>query len=407
MGAMQYAGIVNIPLFDSQTNVADIGGGALNFSPFSDYPLIKEAVWSNVSGVISALQSFVPCPVVASKKAILSEYFFNNGQVTQNSVANYVDELITYTQAGASGSILVFVKPQPHLPGNWSSPNIGYYSFTPTTIKSAGGTVSGGALLNNGQLTKGNYLGQPCLMGIIAPGTGVTDTFVPAPIYMGIGGTVHDANKDFGGLNTTNDYASTWASSRLTPAPGQPFDNVICQLNTNSNPGVHSLTFWSSLNSNFQVTPITINDTGLPGGLAALFNTTQVATWAHGFLVIVQTNGAGPTKQQFEIIMFDNLGTKWWLINLQPQDHNSGIAINTATSTGWQFTVDPNGIAWFNPGTAFGANYLGYSFSPLSFSIPWIFPQLLNPITLPCYNVCDPVSYACPDETPEPVSANV
>ena len=91
MGAMQYAGIVNIPLFDSQTNVADIGGGALNFSPFSDYPLIKEAVWSNVSGVISALQSFVPCPVVASKKAILSEYFFNNGQVTQNSVANYVD----------------------------------------------------------------------------------------------------------------------------------------------------------------------------------------------------------------------------------------------------------------------------------------------------------------------------
>lgn len=395
-----FIGIVDVPLFDSLADMSFLTAHGLApiLNSFSDWPLILDTVQSQHRGEVDRLISYVFGIDVETNSSDPSLFTINPGTATvTDGIANYIDGNVTYIQNNGDGDIGVFVATQPINPGDYTSP-FASYIFTPQVLND-GNHIVGGQPLNNATLTKGSYNFNPCFIGFQAPGTGASDTFVPAPFYLDIGGVVGpELQIEFDGLNTTADFANSFITCRLpAPAPFSPFQPLF-DNSAVTNYGVpltnnHYLK-WYSVTGDYEYIDLFIDDTGLPGDLATLFNARAPVSWNNGFLWIVETLGAGPTGQRFELIFMDGMASQWWLVRLNPQDAASGEAVTNAVTTGWQATVDPLGILWFNPNTAATAAKMFYSFSPLEFFFPWIYPQVLNPITLPCYSTCNPVSFA-------------
>lgn len=118
---------------------------------------------------------------------------------------------------------------------------------------------------------------------------------------------------------------------------------------------------------------------GLHGPFAGIF--------PFGFLYTLFANGAGPTGQLTEYLVFNSDCSQYFLINFIPQDVSSQNLL--AQPAFPEFAIDEQGIVWV--GSA-GFSHLSYSFSPSGFNFPIIQAPPLNPFVLPCYNTCSPVA---------------
>lgn len=118
--------------------------------------------------------------------------------------------------------------------------------------------------------------------------------------------------------------------------------------------------------------------------------TYDVYPYFNGWLIILQTAGAGPTGQTCEIAVCDFGMQVYNLINLNPQD-GTGVTARNRVGAPWQAWIDTNGIFYWNSGAAADVLALWYSYS----AIPWAYPQIAYapppPILLPCYNPCNPL----------------
>jgi hypothetical protein len=397
--ALSFSGIVDVSLFDSNADMSFLTANSLipSLNHFSDWPLVNAAV-GGVGNSIEKLFSYVFGITVETSSSNPSIFSVNTGSAGTVGEANYIDGqcvLALPTSGTSGGKFSIYVVTQPMQPGVYTNQTFNSYTFVPEVINGTG-TIVGGEMLNNNTLTKGCYNYEPCFVGFQAPGTGADDTFIPAPFYVDIGGQVGPSPQiEFLGLNTTVNFASTYVTARLPPPPPfsleLPPDNSALGKPNSGSPGIFNLQ-WLSLTSAYTYNQVEIDDTGLPGGLSDLFNNTNPSSWSNGFLSIVETLGAGPTGQRFELIFVDAPCTQWWLVRLNPMDAASGAAVTSEVTEGWSATVDPNGVLWFNPGTDATKVKMFFSFSPLEFFFPWVTPQSLNPIVLPCYSTCNPVN---------------
>lgn len=116
----------------------------------------------------------------------------------------------------------------------------------------------------------------------------------------------------------------------------------------------------------------------------------SILRWRGGFIVILQTNGAGPTGQTCEVAVCDNNFQTYNLLKFVPQEATGQVALNRP-ATRWTVKIDTDGILYFNSGSASDLTSIWYSYSP----IPWAYPQLIYtpppPLSLPCYTPCFPM----------------
>jgi len=107
-----------------------------------------------------------------------------------------------------------------------------------------------------------------------------------------------------------------------------------------------------------------------------------------GFILTLNTNGAGPTGQRNEVVIIDPSFQKYWLLRFIAQSPSAVTALARATGA-WPTKISPDGILYWNSGNGADAGSLWYTYSP----IPWGFPQFsYSPGTyrLPCYTTCYP-----------------
>lgn len=135
---------------------------------------------------------------------------------------------------------------------------------------------------------------------------------------------------------------------------------------------------------------------GLPSSFLALQTafsadaTYNVFPYFNGWIIVLQTNGGGPTGQQNEVAICDFGMTVFNLLNFNPQDGTGQVAL-ARTGGLWTPWIDTNGIVYWNSSNPADVLALWYSYSP----IPWAYPQLTYqpppPIVLPCYTPCNPL----------------
>lgn len=397
-----YAGNVSVPLFDAHADTSFLSDNNIKtfLNGFSDWPLVQRAVQSAANSiVIDSITSVAFGISVADREGALSIIAKDPTLLTTtNGLNNLVDGNGVYTSisqktGGGGHYVNVFAFMQSIIPNEYGTPGLGSYLFKPEALES---NLLGGTLANGGVATKASYLGAPVFGGLW---TGNNNDFILRPWYGNIASSW--TGPKFDGVNSTVLGSQRYVQCRLPPQG--LFDNAACFASGSGFFGTQpGLFMWNSQTSDYGSFGLAIDDTGLPGNLAALFAAASPSVWSNGYWFALQTNGAGPNKTQFEIVMLDAMASTWWIINFVAQDAAAANAMNSQVTEGVSFTVDPNGIMWFNPNydsTKFG---MLTSYSPISFQIPWIYPQLLNPITLPCYNTCNPVTYRQPPATTEP-----
>lgn len=120
----------------------------------------------------------------------------------------------------------------------------------------------------------------------------------------------------------------------------------------------------------------------------SFLNIPGLFVYPYGFIATILMNGAGPTGQKWETLVFNSDCTLYYLIKWVPQDANSILQMNSANPH--FVAIDEQGIVWMTAGAPI--SHLSSSFSPTGFFIPILQAPPLNPFVLPCYSTCSPVS---------------
>ena len=167
-----------------------------------------------------------------------------------------------------------------------------------------------------------------------------------------------------------------------------PFDN--CLLSTASTDGSPLYrVLWSSSYGNDCQTTLSLSDPALD----VYFQACQdFSIWQGGYVAILNTGGSGPTGQLAEVAVFNEDMSQYYLVKFAPQDADSEFQLSV--NNGWSISIDNQGVLWFTNGDVATSSYrLSYSYSPVSYPFHIVYPNNLEPINLPCFNTCSPVTY--------------
>lgn len=120
-------------------------------------------------------------------------------------------------------------------------------------------------------------------------------------------------------------------------------------------------------------------------GLETAFSTQGggLTPWFNGWNISLQTDGAGPTGNKYEHVVFTPDMTQYWCLKFIPEDAVAGVQLSR-TSNIPNVKIDSEGIIWFNSGNPTDVRSLIYSYST-GFQFPSFYAGNLQPITLDCF----------------------
>lgn len=130
----------------------------------------------------------------------------------------------------------------------------------------------------------------------------------------------------------------------------------------------------------------------LPAGVYqdALDNVINVTVWKNGFVLTLDTGGAGVTGQNQEVIVTDPYFKNFVVLRFVPQTSGAEEAL-VPDNTNWSCKIDTEGTIWFyNGGIGGFKNKVYNSWSPALFFNPRLLDIDLPAVTMPCYNTCLP-----------------
>lgn len=381
----QYQGVVKIPMFDSG-QVFNFAGYPASFANFN---------FDNVSPMpLLITASVTPSQFTLQRHTSelmsvfgLSKMELNPTVVAVQNTSNvsYIDGYdVFYGLQGATSDPTVYfstigIKSHPRPNGNYSTAGMFLSQFTGTRMD----TLYQPFPMNN------NF--QPIIGGFWTDlNFNINQLTISAPsgaVALRAGFSITDGT----GNTITNLLSGASVLAARVNGQSPVYDNgfyVSCTGGIHAHGAKYCL--WSSFANQFLLDDLSLNN----ASLNTIFqnpvagNTNSFAYYG-GYIHVLNTGGAGPSGTLFEFVLMSPDFSKWWLINLLPQDANTAAALQRGTN--WQLKIDSDGIFWFNSGAVADVNKVYYSYSQIPYSISVPYLGNLQPFTLPCFNVCSPV----------------
>jgi hypothetical protein len=145
----------------------------------------------------------------------------------------------------------------------------------------------------------------------------------------------------------------------------------------------------NNVDAPYMLSDLNLSDTFLDTFFQSTVHPASMFIYYSGFLCVVFTDGAGPSRTPSELLLFNPTMSEYWVIQFQPQDEKTQTAMNSTSD--WQVSLDIEGIFWFNGGTPPFNTQISYSYSLNQYGLSLLYAGQLNPFSLPCYNTCVPV----------------
>jgi hypothetical protein len=366
----QFAGFVPVPLFDSGLNTGQ--GSIWGFDNNSQDALISAGMQYANNNMSFPTKAFSTLLKVGGLSTINQGGGFEISRVN----ASYWDGYLH----GVNGSPLdastmrhsyIPQLDQPSInPGSpWG--NVDYtFPNTPSGVGNIGGTLPG------------NYFGQPCTLSLVFNGQYPEN---PTPLYSFNGLPSVSADPTFGtGLHLG--AISSWFAGTSTFSArmgiGNPWDcdNALF-FGPGSDQNYPRLVKFNSLSMSIQYQDtVHLDDPNLDPYFQTLNN---AGSWHGGFIVIMNTDGAGPTGQLSEVAVFTADMATYWLLAFEPQDELSYQQLTLNEE--YDVKIDTQGIIWLHSQSAPSfSGHVSFSFST-GFNFPVLYLGSLQPITLPCF----------------------
>lgn len=371
-----YQGIVEVPLFTQPYNYSPLGLAGIQFNRTSYVPIIfggsynlQQSLTGSLlitradvimPGVTSPGTSILSRNTIAGSKPAKTVSWFDNYLWWENNTASYTDAMCwTYMS---------------RVPGAYTCPQ--YPSHVGPVFQNRRQYIT--------PVMPAQVSGNPAAV------IGWTDLAFNLTL------ATFDNRGDYNNnVLTTNDGgsfagATTTANSRIYGNQAQVTNDNAMYLGKN---GAHPVRvmYWRGDGSTPTpaILPLNLDNPTLD----AVFQTTNPFTWWSGLIFCLNTNGAGPTGQRNEVVVMNQDFSAYYLIRFVPMDSGAQVAV-TNTSTNWQVQIDTDGIVWFTPAATSLSGAIYYSYSRSFIGFPTIYNPQFNPIVLPCYNTCSPVSWS-------------